>query len=313
MSNDLTHHFGTVPRGPAAAIDGKDAALKQGVTLNGPGRHGPGMIGCGRMQSSQEHAGPILEFRRITKGFGGPPVLDAINLSVNRGDTTVVLGPSGAGKSVMLKLMIGLLRPDAGEVRFDGDRVDDLPERQLGPFRRRIGFLFQHGALFDSMTVLENVAFPLREHTDLDAPARRARVRETLALLGVDELIDRLPAALSGGQQKRVALARSVVLRPECMLYDEPTTGLDPIRSDVVARLIHMLRRELQPTSVVVTHDIALAFKVADHMVLLRRGRIHLAGAPAVFETSEDPVVRSFLDGRATADDLHDADPGAAA
>ncbi|MDP7029837.1 MAG: ABC transporter ATP-binding protein [Phycisphaerales bacterium] len=265
------------------------------------------------MQSSHEHADPILEFRHITKGFGGPPVLDGIDLTVRRGDTTVILGPSGAGKSVMLKLMIGLLRPDAGEIIFDGTRIDQHSERDLGDVRRRIGFLFQHGALFDSMTVLENVAFPLREHTDLDTAARRARVRETLALLGVDDLIDRLPAELSGGQQKRVALARSVVLRPECMLYDEPTTGLDPIRSDVVARLIAMLRRELNPTSVVVTHDIALAFKVADHVLLLRRGSIYLAGPPEVFESSQDPVVRSFLDGRATVDDLHDADPGAAA
>jgi len=263
------------------------------------------------MQSSGEYPEPILKFRDVTKGFGGSPVLDAIDLSVSRGDTTVILGPSGAGKSVMLKLMIGLLRPDAGEIVFDGTRMDRLPERSLGDIRRRIGFLFQHGALFDSMSVLENVAFPLREHTGLDAPARRARVRETLALLGVDELIDRLPAELSGGQQKRVALARSVVLRPECMLYDEPTTGLDPIRSDVVARLIAMLRRELQPTSVVVTHDIALAFKVADHMLLLRKGHIHLAGPPEAFQDSDDPVVRSFLDGKATADDLHD--PGEAA
>jgi phospholipid/cholesterol/gamma-HCH transport system ATP-binding protein len=266
------------------------------------------------MQSSLHESGsePFIAFRDVHKAFDGPPVLDGLNLTVMKGGTTVILGPSGAGKSVMLKLMIGLLQPDQGEIEFDGERVDTRSEHDWATLRSRIGFLFQNGALFDSMSVLENVAFPLREHTTLDQVDRRYRVREMLALLGVDELIDRLPAELSGGQQKRVALARAVVLRPECMLYDEPTTGLDPIRSDVVAKLIHMLRRELQPTSVVVTHDIALAFKVADQIMLLRHGRAHLAGPPEVFKESEDPIVRSFLDGHATADDLNPL-PGAAA
>jgi phospholipid/cholesterol/gamma-HCH transport system ATP-binding protein len=258
----------------------------------------------------QSKTDAFIAFKDVHKAFDGPPVLDGLSLEIKRGDTTVILGPSGAGKSVMLKLMIGLLRPDRGEVYFADNRVNEWSEQDWGSVRSRIGFLFQHGALFDSMSVLENVAFPLREHTELDGVERRYRVREMLALLGVDELIDRLPAELSGGQQKRVALARAVVLRPECMLYDEPTTGLDPIRSDVVAKLIHMLRRELQPTSVVVTHDIPLAFKVADRIMLLRDGRVHLAGAPNVFKESDDPIVRSFLDGKATADDLQPM-PGA--
>jgi len=235
-----------------------------------------------------------------------------MDLDVVTGRTTVILGPSGAGKSVMLKLMIGLLQPEAGEIWFGGTRIDRLAERHLGDIRRRTGFLFQQGALFDSMTVLENVSFPLQEHTNLDAAARRKRVRETLQLLGVAELMARLPAELSGGQRKRIALARAVVLRPECMLYDEPTTGLDPIRSDVVSKLIQMLRSELHPTSVVVTHDIPLAFKVADHMVLLRHGRIHMEGPPEAFSSSEDPVIRSFLDGHATEDDLEPTDTEAA-
>lgn len=254
--------------------------------------------------SDQPAAESLIAFDSVTKAFGGPPVLDAMNLHVPIGQTTVILGPSGAGKSVMLKLMIGLLRPEQGRILFAGERIDSMSERALFGVRRRVGFLFQQGALFDSMTVLENVAFPLREHTAMDTAARLISVRDTLALLGIDGLIDRLPAELSGGQRKRVALARAIVLRPECLLYDEPTTGLDPIRSDVVAKLIQMLQRELKPTSVVVTHDIPLAFKVADQMLLLRHGQIHLAGPPSVFSESDDPVVRSFLDGHATAEEL---------
>ncbi|MDP7069875.1 MAG: ATP-binding cassette domain-containing protein [Phycisphaerales bacterium] len=267
------------------------------------------------MPRREAHGEPesLISFRDVHKRFDGPPVLDGLNLEVASGRTTVILGPSGAGKSVLLKLMIGLLQPESGEIRFGQIRVDRLPERRLGDIRRRTGFLFQQGALFDSMTVLDNVSFPLMEHTTLDAAARRARVRETLQLLGVSELMDRLPAELSGGQRKRIALARAIVLRPECMLYDEPTTGLDPIRSDVVARLIQMLRQELHPTSVVVTHDIPLAFKVADRMVLLRNGRIHMEGGPEAFSTSEDPVVRAFLDGHARDEDLEPTDTEAAA
>jgi len=258
------------------------------------------------MGGSSDHSStePLIAFDAVSKSFDGPPVLDSLDLNVPSGRTTVILGPSGAGKSVVLKLMIGLLRPEAGEIHFAGARVDSMSERDLFGVRRRVGFLFQQGALFDSMTVLENVAFPLREHTLMDTAARLSRVRDTLALLGIDGLIGRLPAELSGGQRKRVALARAIVLRPECMLYDEPTTGLDPIRSDVVAKLIQMLQQELHPTTVVVTHDIALTFKVADQVLLLRDGRIHLAGPPEVFTRSDDPVVRSFLDGHATAEEL---------
>ena len=258
------------------------------------------------MGGSPSHptAPPLIAFTAVQKAFGGPPVLDSLDMSVPTSQTPVILGPSGAGKSVMLKLMIGLLRPEAGEVRFANERVDLMSERALFAVRRRVGFLFQQGALFDSMTVLENIAFPLREHTDLDTAARLICIRDTLALLGIDGLIDRLPAELSGGQRKRVALARAIVLRPECMLYDEPTTGLDPIRSDVVAKLLQMLQREFKPTSVVVTHDIPLAFKVADQMLLLRNGRIHLGGPPEIFTKSDDPVVRSFLDGHATEEEL---------
>jgi len=259
-----------------------------------------------------DHPEPLIRFRHVTKSFGGPAVLDGLNLEIMPGQTTVVLGPSGAGKSVTLKLMVGLLQPDSGEITFGGERVDRRRERDLFKLRRRVGFLFQQGALFDSLTVLENVAFPLREHTDMTDAARRAEVLQVLAMLGIPDLIDRLPAELSGGQRKRVALARAIVLKPECLLYDEPTTGLDPVRSDVVSQRIKMLRETLKPTSVVVTHDIPLAFKVADRMMLLLDGRIHLEGSPEVFEQSEDPIVRNFLDGHATAEELATIDGSAA-
>ncbi len=280
--------------------------MRRGFTDLGAGDHGLWMIRCDAMEGPCEHPAtePLIVFDSVSKAFGGPPVLDCLDLSVPTGKTTVILGPSGAGKSVILKLMIGLLRPESGDILFAGKRISSMSERDLFGVRRRIGFLFQQGALFDSMTVLENVAFPLREHTGMDTAARLTCVRDTLALLGVETLIDRLPAELSGGQRKRVALARAIVLRPECLLYDEPTTGLDPIRSDVVAKLIQMLQRELRPTSVVVTHDIPLAFKVADQMLLLRQGQIHLAGPPGIFTESDDAVVRSFLDGHATAEEL---------
>lgn len=252
----------------------------------------------------QDPAQPLIALRDVSKSFGSVHVLRKLNLEVPTGGTTVILGPSGAGKSVTLKLIIGLLRPDAGSVMALGQRIDQLQEPQLVDIRRRIGFLFQQGALFDSMSVLENISFPLREHSDMDASARRDAAFEVLQLLGIESCIDRLPEELSGGQRKRVALARAIVQRPECILYDEPTTGLDPIRSDVVAHLLNQLQQTLGGTSLVVTHDIALAFKVADHMVLLRDGTAWLSGPPETFQASTDPVVRNFLDGTASPEDL---------
>jgi len=255
---------------------------------------------------------PLICFRHVSKSFEGPPIIDGLDLEISRGSTTVILGPSGAGKSVTLKLMVGLLRPDRGEITFDGMPLNDLKESELIDIRRRIGFLFQQGALFDSLTVLENIAFPMREHTNLDDTERRKQALEVLSMLGIPELIDRLPAELSGGQRKRVALARAIVLKPECLMYDEPTTGLDPIRSDVVAKRIQMLQQTLQPTSIVVTHDIPLAFKVADRMLLLNRGSVHFEGTPSDFENSQDPIVRNFLDGNAMDEDLLMTDGSAA-
>jgi phospholipid/cholesterol/gamma-HCH transport system ATP-binding protein len=209
----------------------------------------------------------------------------------------------------MLKHIIGLIRPSSGQVWFEDTRIDGLSEVRLGPIRRQFGVLFQHGALFDSLSVRQNIAFPLVEHTKLDREQRQRRVRQVLRLVGLSGAEEKMPAELSGGQQKRVALARAIVLRPKVILYDEPTTGLDPIRADVINELILKLRRELNATSIVVTHDLTSAFKVADEMVMLYDGRILLRGLPDAFRASDAPLVRRFLQGEATPEELAEIRP----
>lgn len=240
----------------------------------------------------------------LRKSFGGVEVLRGIDLHFPPGQTTVVLGPSGCGKSVMLKHLVGLLRPDAGEVWFNQIRVDRLGESRLAGVRRQVGYLFQHGALFDSLSVGDNVAFPLREAGWTDPAPIEKRVRIVLRMVGLEGFASRMPAELSGGQQKRIALARAIVLRPQLVLYDEPTTGLDPIRADLINELILRLKRSLGVTGVVVTHDLASAFKVADRMVMLHEGRVLLEGPPELFRGSDDPVVGRFLRGEASEEDL---------
>ena len=251
----------------------------------------------------------IMRVEGLCKSFHKNQVLKGLDLEFKRAATTVVMGPSGCGKSVMLKHLIGLLKPDAGKVWFDNERIDQIPEAQLGPFRRRIGFLFQQGALFDSMTVGANVAFPLREHSDMSETEQAERVATMLDMVGMPGTQDRNPATLSGGQRKRIALARAIVLQPEIVLYDEPTTGLDPIRSDIIGELISRLQEVLQLTSIVVTHDVQLSFRIADRMVLLQEGRVHMQGSPDNFRTTEDRSVRRFLEGRATPDELAGLQP----
>lgn len=246
----------------------------------------------------------IMRVEGLQKSFGPNEVLRGLDLEFQRAATTVVMGPSGCGKSVMLKHLIGLLKPDAGEVWFDNERIDLIREANLGPFRRRIGFLFQQGALFDSMSVGANVDFPLREHSDLTETERAERVEKMLEMVGMPGTQDRNPATLSGGQRKRIALARAIVLEPDIVLYDEPTTGLDPIRSDIIGELISRLQKALQLTSIVVTHDVQLSFRIADRMVLLHEGRVHMQGSPDNFRTTEEPAVRRFLEGRATPEEL---------
>lgn len=247
---------------------------------------------------------PLIELRNLHKRFGRLVVLNGVTLNIEEGQSVVILGASGSGKSVMLKHIIGLLRPDKGEVWFDGGRVDNLPERDLVAVRMQFGFLFQMGALFDSISVEENVAFPLVEHTRKTAGEIAEIVGQKLGLVGLRESGRKMPAELSGGQRKRIALARAIALGPRVILYDEPTTGLDPIRSDVINELILRLQRELRVTSVVVTHDMHSAFKVGDRIVMLHEGKIIFDGTPDEARASEHPVVKPFVLGEASEEEL---------
>ena len=233
--------------------------------------------------------------RDLVKRFRGRAVLDGLSLEVRAGETLVILGGSGSGKSVLLKHMDALVRPDAGEVEVDGVPLGPLDEDELVGVRRNVAMLFQQGALFDSLTVGENVAYPLREHRVLAADAIPARVREVLAMVGLEGTEPLMPSELSGGMRKRAALARALVLEPRALLYDEPTTGLDPVVGSKINHLIRDLQRRLGVTSVVVTHDLASAFFVADRIAFLHDGRIRFAGPPAEARASTDPYLHEFL------------------
>ncbi|QQE12469.1 ABC transporter ATP-binding protein [Planctomycetota bacterium] len=246
----------------------------------------------------------VARLHGVSKRFGPLRVLHRINLEFERGKTTVILGPSGTGKSVLIKHIVGLLKPDQGEVYFNDVRVDQADEQTLVEMRKKIGFLFQMGALFDSMNVGDNVAFPLVEHTKASPKERAERVSQVLRQVGLGGLEHKMPAQLSGGQRKRVALARAIVLEPELILYDEPTTGLDPIRSDVINELIIALNKELGISSIVVTHDMASANKVADRMLLLYNGSIVCDGTPEEFRRSDNELVQRFIKGIADEQDL---------
>jgi phospholipid/cholesterol/gamma-HCH transport system ATP-binding protein len=247
---------------------------------------------------------PLVRLVDVYKAFGRQRVLTGLSLDIRRGGCTVVLGPSGVGKSVLIKIIVGLIRPDRGAVCFEGRRIDNLREDDLVAVRTKMGFLFQMAALFDSMTVEENVSFPLSQHTDLTPEQRHDACAKVLRMVGLDGVQGKMPAELSGGQRKRVALARAIILEPCLILYDEPTTGLDPIRSDVINELILALRRRLGNTSIVVTHDIASAFKVADRLVMLHEGKIMADGDPRSFRQSSNELVQRFIHGMADEEDL---------
>jgi phospholipid/cholesterol/gamma-HCH transport system ATP-binding protein len=242
----------------------------------------------------------LFEVRGLTRRYGDRTVLDGLDFDILRGECFVILGRSGTGKSVTLRQLNGLERPDAGSIVFDGTDLTKLEERELYPFRRRIAMLFQGGALFDSMNVFDNVAFPLREHTDLDDAKITETVRHKLGLVRLrDADVERkMPSDLSGGMKKRVALARSLALDPEVMLFDEPTTGLDPITSATIGKLLQSIQKELGVTAVVVTHDLALARRVGDRLALLAGGRFCFLGNWQEADGSRDPQVADFLAGR---------------
>jgi phospholipid/cholesterol/gamma-HCH transport system ATP-binding protein len=240
----------------------------------------------------------MISVRNLTKDLGTQSVLRGIDLDVKRGQTCVVLGRSGGGKSVLLKHLIGLLKPTSGEVWVDGEEISRLPERKLGAVRKKVGILFQSGALFDSMTVEDNIAFPLRE-AGLKSPTEiRDRVAEALDMVDLAGEQKKMPENLSGGMRKRVGLARTVVSRPACLLYDEPTTGLDPVASDSINHLIRRLQKRLAVTSVVVTHDMRTAFHTADQIAYLHGGRIYFDGTADELRSAPDEVIQDFIEGR---------------
>ena len=239
----------------------------------------------------------MISLRGVRKRLGSKQVLDGVDLDVATGETVVVLGPSGTGKSVLLKHIIGLMRPDAGSIEVDGEQVVGRRESELNVLRRRVGMLFQGAALFDSMTVGENVGLALREHTDLAEDEIQRRVAERLEWVGLTDVEPMRPSSLSGGMRKRVGLARAVVMDPRLILYDEPTTGLDPIMADVIDRLIRSLQERIGVTSVVVTHDLVSGFKIADRFAMLLGGRIVFTGTPDEVRSTQDPVMRQFLEG----------------
>ena len=239
----------------------------------------------------------FIRYRGIHKAFADKQVLRGLDLDVREGQTVVVLGGSGSGKSVLLRHTIGLHRPDEGEVWVDGAEITDFSEEQLIETRKKVGMLFQAGALFDSMTVEDNVAYALREHTDRTPDAIRVRVAEVLQLVELEGVEPLMPADLSGGMRKRVALARAIALAPRAILYDEPTTGLDPITANTINQLIRSLQQRLGVTSIVVTHDIHSAFTVGDRIAFLHEGRIHFDGSVDDARGATEPLLRNFLQG----------------
>ena len=238
---------------------------------------------------------PFVEFQDIAKAFGPKQVLRGANLKVFRGEVLVILGGSGTGKSVTLRHMLGLDAPDSGRVVVEEEDITDLPEEELYRIRKKFGMLFQSGALFDSMTVFENVAFPLREHTDMSEEEISRAVREKLELVNLPNTEHLMPVSLSGGMRKRVGLARSIVLDPKVILYDEPTTGLDPITAQTINELIVDLQAKLSVTSVVVTHDIHSAFFVGDRIAFLNQGVFEWVGTMDEARDSDHPRLREFL------------------
>jgi phospholipid/cholesterol/gamma-HCH transport system ATP-binding protein len=236
----------------------------------------------------------------LHKTFGGKPVLQGVDLEIERGEIMVVIGQSGSGKSVLLKHLIGLLAPDRGEIYVDGCEITALARQGRLDFARRFGYLFQGAALFDSLTVAENVAFGLERYTTFGRDEIRQRVTESLEMVGLRGVEELMPSELSGGMKKRVGLARAIAYKPEIILYDEPSTGIDPIRADSINDLILQLKRELGVTSVVITHDMISTFKLADRVAMLYQGRIIEVGTAAEIRASANPVVQQFIHGQAT-------------
>jgi phospholipid/cholesterol/gamma-HCH transport system ATP-binding protein len=247
-----------------------------------------------------EPGSAFIEYRRVAKAFAHQSVLRDMDLAIDRGEILYIIGTSGVGKSVAIKLLIGLYRIDGGEIWFDGRRVDQLPERALAPLRKRIGMVFQSSTLFDSMTLAENVALPLRKHRRLSHTAALDEARRRLAQVYMAEHAERYPAELSDGMRKRAAIARTLALDPEVVLFDEPTTGLDPVSARRIDRLIRELARDLGVTAVVVSHDPPSIFGTADRIALLYQGCVRAVATPDALRASPDPIVQQFITGQSS-------------
>ncbi|MBS3818281.1 ABC transporter ATP-binding protein [bacterium] len=241
----------------------------------------------------------MIQIVDLHKSFGNKEVLRGINLHIQKGETLVVIGGSGSGKTVLVKHIMGIMKPDRGKVYIDGVDITHLKENHLSPIRRKIGMLFQSAALFDSMTVAQNVRFGLERYTQKSPKEIEKRVRESLAQVGLEGVEDLMPHELSGGMKKRVGLARAIAYRPEIILYDEPSTGVDPIRADAINDLINVMKKKLRVTSVVITHEMESSYKVADRIAMLYQGRIIKTGSPEEIRHSDNGVVQQFIQGRA--------------
>jgi len=240
----------------------------------------------------------MIAVRGLAKKIGQQEILRGVNLEVRNGETLAIIGRSGGGKSVLLKHLVGLMEPNSGEIWIQGQNITGLTERQLGEIRKKVGILFQGGALFDSMTVADNIAFPLREAGERDSKVLREKVGQMLEVMEMEGQEEKMPESLSGGMKKRVGLARAIIRQPLCVLYDEPTAGLDPVVADSINRLIRRLQSKFGMTSLVVTHDMKSAFDVADQIAYLDKGRIYFHGTPSELQQSTDPLIQDFLLGR---------------
>jgi phospholipid/cholesterol/gamma-HCH transport system ATP-binding protein len=241
---------------------------------------------------------PKIRVVNVHKSFAEHEVLSGVHLEIRQGESMVVIGGSGTGKTVLIRCIIGLVQPDEGEIYVDGTEITSLNEREMNEIRKRFGMLFQGGALFDSLTVWENVGFGLRQHTRLREEEIRRIVSEKLGLLGLRNIEDLMPAELSGGMRKRVSLARAIAMEPEILLYDEPTTGIDPMMADAINELIIRMREKLNVTSIAITHDMTSAYKIADRIAMLYQGKIIEVGTPEEIKSSRSPIVQQFIQGR---------------
>jgi phospholipid/cholesterol/gamma-HCH transport system ATP-binding protein len=274
-----------------SSIGNEHVAARQDSAAGDSGSYNNGGI-------SMMNNGSMISVKGLVKSIGAQEILRGVDLEVPRGETLAIIGRSGGGKSVLLKHLIGLMQPDAGEIWIEGENIIGMNERRLASIRQKVGILFQGSALFDSMTVAENIAFPLREAGERDPKVLRAKISEILEVMELSGEEEKMPVNLSGGMKKRVGLARSIIRQPSCILYDEPTSGLDPVVSDSINRLIRRLQRRFGVTSIVVTHDMKNAFDVADRIAYLHEGRIHFHGTSEELRQSNDKLLQDFLLGR---------------